>query len=85
METDSSIYFYGVNDEYGYMSNFYKSNFNSQINNKLIQFNCSEQYFMYKKAITFDKDNTDNVVGTYVVKLISISIPLVKLETKLEE
>jgi ribA/ribD-fused uncharacterized protein len=57
METTDSIYFYGVTKLHGYMSNFYNSDFNDTINGKLIKFNCSEQYFMYYKCLTFDPNN----------------------------
>lgn len=55
METADSIYFYSVKDEYGYMSNFYKSAF--VFNN--IQFICSEQYFMYMKCKMFNDNNEE--------------------------
>ena len=54
METDNEIYFYGVNDKYGFMSNFYNTEFE---NVEGIIFNCSEQYFMYHKCLIFDSDN----------------------------
>ena len=54
METDSEIYFYGLNNEFGYMSNFYKTAF---IDKDKIKFNCSEQYFMYSKCKIFDPNN----------------------------
>lgn len=54
METKSAIYFYGTSGRYGYLSNFYRTTFVVDG----ITFNCSEQYFMYIKCITFDKDNT---------------------------
>ena len=57
METTESIYFYGVTKLHGYMSNFYNSDFTDTINGKLIKFNCSEQYFMYYKCLTFDPNN----------------------------
>jgi len=37
-----------------YLSNFYKCNFKDTNNNK---FNCSEQYFMFYKCLTFDSNN----------------------------
>lgn len=55
METDTAIYFYNLKNEYDYMSNFYKTSF---IDKNNIQYNCSEQYFMYMKCILFDSDNT---------------------------
>ena len=54
MEIANSIYFYKSNELNGYMSNFYKCNFTD---NSGIKFNCSEQYFMYIKCLTFDPDN----------------------------
>jgi ribA/ribD-fused uncharacterized protein len=59
METSTEIYFYGLRDQFNYMSNFYKCNFQATINGELLQFNCSEQYFMYKKCLQFDPTNTD--------------------------
>ena len=53
METIDSIYFYGHNNEFGYLSNFYKCNF---VENN-IKYNCSEQYFMYYKCLLFDEKN----------------------------
>jgi len=55
METINSIYFYKSNEKNGYMSNFFMCNF---IDNSGVKFNCSEQYFMYIKCLTFDPDNT---------------------------
>ena len=55
METDTEIYFYGLKNKFDYMSNFYKTKFTDKNN---IQYNCSEQYFMYHKCKTFDPDNT---------------------------
>lgn len=54
METETEIYFYTVKNEFGYMSNFFKTNF---VDDKGTPFNCSEQYFMYNKCKTFDPDN----------------------------
>ena len=55
METDDEIYFYGLKNEFGFMSNFYRTNF---IDNDGIKYNCSEQYFMYQKCKLFDSTNT---------------------------
>ena len=54
METTLAIYFYGANRKYGYMSNFYKAEFEESG----VKFNCSEQYFMYKKCLEFEPHNT---------------------------
>ena len=54
METQTEIFFYRQNENHGYMSNFYKCNFVDNIGNN---FNCSEQYFMYMKCLTFDPTN----------------------------
>tara|TARA_Y100000768_G_scaffold137246_1_gene102199 strand:- start:185 stop:715 length:531 start_codon:yes stop_codon:yes gene_type:complete len=59
MEFGDKIYFYGSKGQYGFLSNFYKCNFECFINNNIIQFNCSEQYFMYFKCITFDPNNSE--------------------------
>lgn len=53
---DEPIYFYSHsgNNKYGWMSNFYPSNFIDGEGNK---FSCSEQYLMYMKAKTFEPEN----------------------------
>ena len=56
METNDSIYFYGINDKYGFMSNFFPCKFRD---NDGHVFCNSEQYFMYHKCLTFDSDNKD--------------------------
>lgn len=53
METNDAIFFYGTGCKYGFMSNFYQCKFVHDNQT----FNCSEQYFMYKKALTFDPNN----------------------------
>lgn len=54
METETEIYFYNLNNKFPYMSNFYKTDFTDKNG---IQYNCSEQYFMYYKCITFNPNN----------------------------
>lgn len=54
VETKTDIFFYGLKDEFAYMSNFYKTNF---VDENGINFNCSEQYFMYRKCLTFEPTN----------------------------
>ena len=54
METETEIYFYNLNNKFDYMSNFYKTDFTDKNG---IQYNCSEQYFMYYKCITFNQNN----------------------------
>lgn len=60
METQTEIYFYGHNDNLGYMSNFYETTFtdNSDPNN-VLTFCCTEQYLMYHKCLTFN-DNCES-------------------------
>lgn len=53
MDTNTRILFYGHYGKFGYMSNFFSSNFTE--NN--IRYNCSEQYFMKKKQELFDPLN----------------------------
>jgi ribA/ribD-fused uncharacterized protein len=53
METVNEIYFFRESGKYGPFSNFYPSRFIESN----IEFNCSEQYFMYYKCLTFDKEN----------------------------
>jgi ribA/ribD-fused uncharacterized protein len=54
METDKEIYFYNLQNNFDYMSNFYKTNF---LDINCIKYCCSEQYFMYNKCKTFDPNN----------------------------
>lgn len=54
METETEIYFYNLNNKFDYMSNFYKTDFTDKNG---IQYNCSEEYFMYNKCITFNQNN----------------------------
>lgn len=54
METGTEIYFYRLNNKFGYLSNFYQTNFVDEHGNT---FNCSEQYFMFHKCLIFDKEN----------------------------
>ena len=56
METEDSIYFYEQNKPYGWMSNFAVSNFVDADGNN---FSCSEQYFMFVKAKTFEPTNNE--------------------------
>jgi ribA/ribD-fused uncharacterized protein len=53
METANEIYFFRESGKYGSFSNFYPSKFVEGN----IEFNCSEQYFMYYKCLTFDTEN----------------------------
>jgi ribA/ribD-fused uncharacterized protein len=55
MSTNCPIYFFGQDNRNGYMSNFYESYFVDEEKNN---FNCSEQYFMYRKCKRFDNNNT---------------------------
>jgi predicted NAD-dependent protein-ADP-ribosyltransferase YbiA (DUF1768 family) len=61
-ETNDAIYFYGHKNPFGYLSNFYPCEFKSicKVNDskRTIAFNCSEQYFMFKKCQLFDPANT---------------------------
>lgn len=59
METEKEIYFYGTKGDYGFLSNFYKTNFECFINDNIIHFSCSEQYFMYYKCLTFESSNEE--------------------------
>ena len=54
METNKEILFYRANETHGYMSNFYRCAFTDNSGNK---FNCSEEYFMFIKCLTFDSIN----------------------------
>jgi hypothetical protein len=54
MDTGTEIYFYRLNNKFGYLSNFYRTNFVDE-HDRI--FNCSEQYFMFHKCLTFDKKN----------------------------
>lgn len=51
------IYFYGhVVGQYKCFSNFYPCSF---VDVNGLRFNCSEQYFMYKKCLLFEPNNID--------------------------
>lgn len=53
------IFFYGQNNSYGYMSNFYEAKFIDLY----AEFKHVEQYMHYKKALLFnDKDTADKII-----------------------
>ena len=53
----SCVYFFRPFDkDYGCFSNFYISEFKDKNG---IEFNCNEQYFMYRKCLEFDKNNQE--------------------------
>lgn len=55
METPTKVFFYGEkHPQFGCFSNFYPCSFIDECDTK---FNCSEQYFMYKKCQLFDPQN----------------------------
>lgn len=81
MEKQNDIYFYGSKGHYGYMSNFYKCSFKATIDvpennpyyNVEIEFNSSEQYFVFCKCIMFDPDNINllnNIVNEITPSVI---------------
>ena len=53
MATNKDIFFYRQNGLHGYMSNFSRHKFSVDST----YFNCTEQYFMYYKCLTFDPNN----------------------------
>lgn len=53
-ETSDAIYFFRAKNKFGYLSNFYPCSFTDAEGTK---FNCSEQYFMFRKAKMFDPEN----------------------------
>lgn len=68
METSDSLYFYGHNNDYGYLSNFYPCEFKIKGSkcglepkhdqySQYITFNCNEQYFMFMKCNLFSPHN----------------------------
>lgn len=55
------ICFHNPNEDNGYLSNWYPSNF--KVDN--VNFSSMEQYMMYKKAVCFrDKDTADKILVT---------------------
>lgn len=50
------IFFWGTGGKYGVFSNFYPCSFTDD---KGIKYNCTEQYFMVQKLLTFDPSNHD--------------------------
>lgn len=60
------IFFYGQNKKNGQFSNFYTCYFKDE---QCIQYNCSEQYFMYKKVLFFEPNNTDLLMAILKEKI----------------
>jgi hypothetical protein len=56
VETEDAIFFYGLKDRFGFLSNFFPAHFADAEGRK---FNCSEQYFMFRKWQQFDAANAD--------------------------
>ncbi len=58
IETSEGIYFYGGEhgQKYAAFSNFFPVKIKDPDSN--LKFNCSEQYFMYYKCLTFEPNNT---------------------------
>jgi len=53
------IYFYGEKNRYGCFSQFYKCKFiadNPDLQDYRMQYNCCEQYMMYKKSLLFNDE-----------------------------
>lgn len=49
------IYFWGRDGKYGYMSNWFLRDFSApDETSKDLRFSCSEQYFMWRKALLFN-------------------------------
>ena len=61
------IYFYGQKGNFGCFSNFYPC----KIVDNEITFNCSEQYFMWRKAMLFDPENQ-----TFLKRLLEETNPV---------
>ncbi len=72
METKTEIYFYGTGGPFGYMSNFYGASFTCDVKNsksdkkangkpEKMLFISSEQYYAYRKCMTFNPENKDLV------------------------
>ena len=63
IQTEDAIYFFRENETFGFLSNFYPSSFEESLNypdnieDRHLSFNCTEQYFMYRKLMTFDHKN----------------------------
>ena len=55
-DKQSDIFFYGQNRANGQFSNFYPCSFQDE---QCIPYNCSEQYFMFKKVQFFEPDNNE--------------------------
>lgn len=56
MENEKAIFFWRENNKYGFLSNFYYSNFIDANNTKYI---CNEQYFISQKCLLFDETNIE--------------------------
>ena len=69
METEKCIYFWKENNEFGFLSNFYISNFKDA---NFVKYNCNEKYFIAHKCLLFDGEN-DKLYN----KIMQASIPYV--------
>ena len=65
---EQDIFFYGQNKPNGHFSNFYPCSFEDE---QCIQYNCSEQYFIYKKVLFFEPNNTDLLIAILREKIPS--------------
>lgn len=65
-EKEEPIFFYGCRNEFGCFSNFYPKEFKD----KTRTYCCSEQYYMFRKARTFEPGSlTDpNWIGTKILE-----------------
>lgn len=62
------IYFWSARDEYGFLSQWFVSQFTDEAG---ITYNCAEQYMMYQKAILFkDKEIAQKILAETSPKII---------------
>ena len=57
---DKYTFFWGTDGKYGHLSNWYKCKFKCELD--IIEFNCSEQYMMYHKALLFKDNEIANLI-----------------------
>lgn len=58
------IFFWGIKGKNAYLSNFFYCNITIKVNNKDVNFCCSEQLFMFMKALYFkDKEIANEIIN----------------------
>lgn len=66
MSNNDVIMFFRENEKHGFLSNFYICKIDHVYKNKIITFNSSEHFFMFKKCLEFEPEN-----DTLLLKIIN--------------